>query len=61
MVDLLTAREFTSCGVIVKRFRPAVNFQVAALLARRKASTVVEKEFVEGFHRYIARFQKETS
>ena len=48
-------------GVIVKRFRPAVNFQVAALLARRKASTVVEKEFVEGFHRYIARFQKETS
>lgn len=61
VVDPYTAREFTSRGVIVKRFRPGVDFQVAALHTRRRASTAVEKEFIEGFHHYIARFQKEAA
>jgi len=43
VADLLTAREFTSRGVIVIRFRLAVDFQVAALHTRRKAPTAGKK------------------
>lgn len=58
VVDPFTAAEFTSRGVIVRRFEPAVHFQIAALHTKRRIPTAIEREFIAGFGRYVARVLK---
>ena len=59
VVDPFTAREFTTRGVVVKRFHPATDFQVAALYTRRRSLGAIAAEFIERFTGYVERLAKE--
>ena len=57
VVDPFTAREYGSRGVVAKRFEPAIEFQVAALHAKRRSLAPIAGEFITGFARYVERFR----
>lgn len=58
VVDPFTAQEFASRGVVVKRFEPAIDFQVAALCTNRRDLAPVAKDFLTGFAKYVERFRR---
>ena len=58
VVDPFTAAEFISRDVVVKRFEPATEFQVAALYSRRRPPAPAATDFVDGFARYLERYER---
>lgn len=60
IVDPFTAREFLSRDVLVRRFEPAIEFQVAAVYPARRALSGLARDFLAGFAAYIERFGRES-
>ncbi|HZZ95118.1 MAG TPA: LysR substrate-binding domain-containing protein [Usitatibacter sp.] len=57
IVDPFTAEEYSTRGVVVRRFEPALQFQVAALYPAHRAPSPVAREFIEGFAAYLERWR----
>lgn len=61
IVDPFTAREFSTRGVIARRFEPAIEFQFAALHPARRALAGVARELLMSFTEYVDRFRRDQS
>lgn len=58
IVEPFTAQAFASRGVLVKRFEPAIDFQVAALYTSGHDLAPAANDFLKGFTEYIERFKR---
>lgn len=56
--DPFTANEYSTRGVVVRPFEPALTFEVAALWPSHRALSPVAKEFITGFGVYIRSFER---
>jgi DNA-binding transcriptional LysR family regulator len=55
VVDPFTAAQYAGHGVVSRPFRPAIDFQVAALHPAGRTLSPVAREFVDGFARHLER------
>jgi len=55
--DPFTAAEYSTRGVVVRPFEPAISFQIAALHPSHRALSPVAREFISGFARHIQMFR----
>lgn len=51
--DPFTANEYSTRGVAVRRFEPAIDFQFAAFYPSHRTLSPVAREFIAGFATYI--------
>jgi DNA-binding transcriptional LysR family regulator len=58
IVESFTAHEFASRGLLVKRFEPKIEFQVAALCSSGRDLAPVANEFVERFAEHMEKFRR---
>lgn len=59
IVDPFTAKQYSKNGVIVRRFEPAIEFQIAAVHPARRALTGIVNEFVTRLADHMERFRRE--
>jgi DNA-binding transcriptional LysR family regulator len=54
--DPFTAAEYTTRGIVVRPFEPAIEFEFAVLRSTQRTLPAVAEEFVEAFRRHVAEF-----
>ena len=59
IVDPFTAKQYSTSGIVVRKFAPAIEFPIAAIHPARRSPTAIASEFITSFAEYIERFRRE--
>jgi len=56
LCEPFTATEYSTRGIVVRRFEPQIDFEFAALLPAQRSVPPVAREFIDGFSAHVAQF-----